>query len=85
MEGITKPAITRLARRAGVKSVSDDSFDLVRNNVEDLITEIVANAMVVNSERKTKTLMVDDVYSALSMMNYNVARTSDLGTSTCAK
>ena len=27
---ITKPSITRLARRAGVKSVSDDCFNIIK-------------------------------------------------------
>jgi histone H3/H4 len=31
MESITRPSINRLARRAGVKSVSDDCFDVIKN------------------------------------------------------
>jgi histone H3/H4 len=85
MDHITKPSITRLARRAGVKSLSDDCYNSVRNLAGGYLTEIINTALVVNSEHNTKTLMPDDVYEALRLRGYNVTHSNELGTTTCAK
>lgn len=85
MDGITKPSITRLARRAGVKSVSDDCFDVVRQLVSNHLDEVIKVAILVNSEHQTKTLMSDDIYDALNLIGSRVAQSSELGTSTCNK
>ena len=62
MEHITKPSITRLARRAGVKSLSDDCYSNIRVIVEEYLSDIIVAALVVNSEHNTKTLMKHYVY-----------------------
>jgi histone H3/H4 len=85
MEDITKPSITRLARRAGVKSVSDECFHSIRKIISNHLDEIIEASLVVNSERQTKTLMSDDVYDAFSLIGKNITQSSDLGTSTCVK
>lgn len=85
MENITKPSITRLARRAGVKSLSDDCYTTIRGLVGSHIAEIIIAALVVNSEHNTKTLMPDDIYEAMRLRGYNVAQSSQLGTATCSK
>jgi histone H3/H4 len=85
MENITKPSITRLARRAGVKSLSDDCYNNIRNIVNTQLSDIIVAVLVVNSEHNTKTLMPEDVYEALRLRGHNVTQSSDLGTSTCPK
>ena len=85
MDNIAKPSITRLARRAGVKSVSDDCFPTIRNISYEMLSEVILAALVVNSEHQTKTLMADDIYEALRIKGYNVAHSNDLGVTSCAK
>ena len=85
MNDITKPSITRLARRAGVKSVSDDCFNAIRHLISNRLDELILDVLVVNSEHQTKTLMSDDVYDTFSLIGQNVTQSSDLGTSTCRK
>jgi histone H3/H4 len=85
MEDITKPSITRLARRAGVKSVSDECFDSIRFIISQRLESLITATLIVNSEHQTKTLMSEDVYDALSLIGSNVTQSSDLGTSTCSK
>lgn len=85
MEDITKPSITRLARRAGVKSVSDDCFQAVRTLIANRLDEIILTTLVVNSEHQTKTLMADDVYDSLCLLGQNITQSNDLGTTTCSK
>lgn len=82
---ITKPSITRLARRAGVKSVSDECFGLIRQLITNRLDSLLLAALVVNSEHQTKTLMSDDIYDAFSLIGENVTQSSDLGTTTCSK
>jgi len=83
MDNITKPSITRLARRAGVKSLSDDCYNIVRSLIEENLTEVIKAALVVNSEHNSKTLMTDDIYEALHILGYNIAQSNEMGTSTC--
>lgn len=79
VEGVTRPAIVRISRRAGVKSVSDDCFPVIRGVIHDKIDEIIRTALLVNSEHQTKTLMPEDIYGALRLSGYKVARCSELG------
>ena len=85
MNHITKPSITRLARRAGVKSLSEDCYSNIHNIIGAYISDIIIAALVVNSEHNTKTLMSEDIYEALHLRGYNVAQSHELGTSTCPK
>jgi len=80
IDNISKPSITRLARQAGIKSLSEDCFETVRNLIDDKLNEVVKAIIVVNSEHQTKTVMVSDVYKALQILNYNVAESSYLNT-----
>jgi len=85
MEGITRPSITRIARRSGVKSISEDCFNVTRNLIEHRLDEIIRTALVVNAEHHTKTLMPEDIFETFTLMGENVAQSNDLGKSTCSK
>ena len=76
-KGFTKPAITRLARRAGVKSMSDDCIIPLKHLVAMKLDELLSTTLIVNSQHATKTIMPDDVYEALSLCGINVARTEE--------
>ena len=85
MEGITKPSINRLARRAGVKSMSEECYDKARDVISDKLNEIMSTTLIINSEHQTKTLMAEDVYNALHLLGYNITASTDLGTITLSK
>jgi histone H3/H4 len=78
MDTLTKPALTRIARRAGVKSLSDDCFEPMRNLIGIKLSELIKTSIIVNSEHQTKTIMSNDIYQALHLLNYNVTESSDL-------
>ncbi len=82
---ITNPSITRLARKAGVKSIAEECFDVIKNIIEEKMDECIRVALVVNSERQTKTLMVEDIYDALKLLGHNITRSEYLGQNTCNK
>ena len=85
MEGFTKPALTRLARKAGVKSMSDDCIPTLRTVIAIKLTEILETVVVVNNERQTKTIMPKDIYDSIRFMGCNIAESQELGVSTCVK
>lgn len=80
METISKPSLTKLARQAGVKSLSDDCFETIRHVMNNKIDELVKTILIVNSEHKTKTIIVNDVYESLQILNHNVTESSELNT-----
>ena len=61
--------------------MSEECVETIRKKACDKLREVLAGIRVVNSERQTKTVMVDDVYDALRMFGYNVTESSVLGTS----
>ena len=85
MDYITKPSITRLARTAGVKSLSDDSFATIQNILEEVVSNTMKKTLVVNSEHNTKTLMLDDFYDAMKLEGISVAKSNDLSKNNCIK
>lgn len=78
MDHLSKPSITRLSRRAGVKSLSDDCHDTIRKLIDTKLNDIIKSVSIVNSEHNTKTIMVNDVYDALQLLNHNVTSSNDL-------
>ncbi len=59
IEGITKPAIRRLARRGGVKRIEVAVYECTRGVLRNFLTKVVRDACtyVEYSRRKTVTLM----------------------------
>ena len=82
---ITKPSITRLSHKAGVKSLSENCYPLLRALINQTVQNIVEKALLVNSETQTKTLMVEDIYEALRLQGVHLAESDKLGTTTVGK
>lgn len=76
-KGFTKPALTRLARRAGVKSMSEDCVETLRNVMYLKLTELLTTMEIVNRQNNTKTMMPQDFFGATEFMGKNVARNED--------
>jgi histone H3/H4 len=79
MEKMTKRAITRLARQAGVKSISDNCFDFIRSLVGIQLKEIMDAAFILSSQTQSKTIMTDHIYDALRILGYNVTQSNNIG------
>ena len=85
MEHLTKPGLSRLGRKAGIKSMSDDVYMNLYSVIEERLSDIVSSIVVVNSQHGTVTIMPDDVYGALTLNGKLVGKSTNLGTNTCAK
>ena len=65
IQGITKPAIRRLARRGGVKRISGLMYEETRNVLKDFLTSVVKDSVTYTDHAKRKTVTAMDVVYAL--------------------
>ncbi len=65
IEGITKPAIRRLARRGGVKRISSFIYDDSRQALKGFLEGIVRDAVTYTEHARRKTVTAMDVVYAL--------------------
>ena len=65
IQGITKPAIRRLARRAGVKRISGLIYEETRGILTQFLRSVIQDAIVYTDHAKRKTVTSMDVVYAL--------------------
>ena len=65
IQGITKPAIRRLARRGGVKRISGLIYDETRGVLKIFIENIVRDSVTYTEHARRKTVTAMDVVYAL--------------------
>jgi histone H4 len=64
-EGITKPAIRRLARRGGVKRISSFIYDDSRQVLKNFLENVVKDAVTYCEHARRKTVTAMDCVFAL--------------------
>jgi histone H4 len=65
IEGITKPALRRLARRGGVKRISTFIYDDSRAVLKNFLESVVRDSVTYTEHAKRKTVTALDVVYAL--------------------
>jgi len=65
IDGITKPAIRRLARRGGVKRISSFIYDDTRAVLRSFLESVVRDAVTYTEHARRKTVTAMDVVYAL--------------------
>jgi len=65
IKGITKPAIRRLARRAGVKRISNLIYEETRGVLRMFLEKIIAHAVTYSEHAHRQTITTMDVVYAL--------------------
>lgn len=65
LEGITKPAIRRLARRGGVARLGDDIYEETREATLDYLRSVLKDAIAYTDCANRKTVTAKDVAFAL--------------------
>jgi len=65
IQGITKPAIRRLARRGGIKRISSLTYDETRGVLKKFLQDVLRDAVVYTEHAQRKTVMSQDVVQAL--------------------
>lgn len=65
IQGITKPAIRRLARRGGVKRISGQIYDESRGVLKLFLENVIRDAVTYTEHSRRKTVTAMDVVYAL--------------------
>ncbi|AAV98010.1 hypothetical protein ORF3006 [Cotesia plutellae polydnavirus] len=65
IQGITKPAIRRLARRGGVKRISGLVYEEIRDVLKIFLENVIRDAVIYTEHAKRKTVTAMDVVYAL--------------------
>lgn len=65
IQGITKPAIRRLARRGGVKRISGEIYEETRARLKMNLERVIRDAVTYAEHAKRKTVTVLDVVYSL--------------------
>ncbi|XDV19207.1 hypothetical protein PO909_024730 [Leuciscus waleckii] len=68
IQGITKPAIRRLARRGGVKRISGLIYEETRGVLKVFLENVIRDAVTYTEHAKRKTVTAMDVVYALNIM-----------------
>jgi histone H4 len=68
IQGITKPAIRRLARRGGVKRISGLVYEEIRFVLLAFLRTLVNNARIYSDHARRNTVTATDVVYALKRM-----------------
>jgi histone H3/H4 len=65
IQGITKPAIRRLARRGGVKRISGDIYEEIRGVLRHFLENVIRDSVTYTEHARRKTVTATDVVYAL--------------------
>jgi histone H4 len=63
--GVTKPAIRRIARRSGVKRISNTVYDETRGMLKEFLRSVIKDAVTYTDHARRKTCTTMDVVYAL--------------------
>ena len=72
IQGITKPVIKRLARKAGAKCISGLIYEEARGIMKYWLEHIIKDAVIYCDHSRRKTLQASDVVMALKKANQKV-------------
>ena len=73
LQGITKPALLRLLRRAGVKRVSGLIYEDLKSTLKSWLEKVVGLMVTFTEHARRKTVNRDDLYAALSECGIELA------------
>jgi histone H4 len=72
IQGITKPAIRRLARRGGVKRISSDIYDEIRGVLRRFLESVIRDSVTYTEHARRKTVTAMDVVYALKRQGQTI-------------
>ena len=62
--GITKPAIKRMARKGGVRRISDTAYEKTRVEIREFLVPLLNSAILYTTNARRKTVSAEDVIHA---------------------
>ena len=73
VEEITSASIKRMARRGGVKRVSDSTYDETRTIIKVFLEDCLVKTVVFTRQRDAKTINLDDLKNAEESSGHHIA------------
>lgn len=70
---IKNTSVTKLARRAGIKSLAESSYQTINDLATHKCQEVINVLRIVNANNNTKTITQKDYQTAMKMLGENVA------------
>ena len=80
MDNITKVSIKRLSKAAGIKTISEDCYDVIREIIQNKLNEIVTVSSKIMTEGNSKTLSQSHIINGLELMGEYITQSSELNT-----
>ena len=72
MSDISKQGIIRLARKAGVKSLSNKCVNVIRELMYERVEELLKIMIIFNENKKNKIILLDDLVRSLEYEGINL-------------
>jgi len=72
IQGITKPAIQRIARRGGVKRISGLMYEEIRTVLKIYLEKVLRDATIITRHSRRKTVRLGDVLMALERQGHKL-------------
>jgi len=66
INGVTKPAIRRMARRGGAKRIAGLLYEETRNTLKTFLNTVIRDSLLYTEHAKRRTVTTGDVAFALS-------------------
>jgi histone H3/H4 len=76
----SKPSILRLARKAGIKCISEECYELIDSMIYARLQEIIYDSLHIKDLRGGKVLTQDDIRECLALRGINVPVAHNLST-----
>jgi len=72
MSDISKQGIIRLARKAGVKSLSNKCVNIIRELMRERVEELLKTVIIFNENKNNKIISLDDFVHTLEYEGINL-------------
>ena len=72
IQGITKPAIRRLARRGGVKRINGEIYEETRNRLKAFLERVLKDTVTYTEHARRRTVQDLDVVYALKHQGHTL-------------
>lgn len=72
MEKLPKTVVTQMARKAGIKTVSDDTESIIIDIVNDTLTDVLRHSIIASEEVDSKILSKKNIIDGMSLMDINI-------------
>ena len=78
VQGITRPAIRRLANRAGIERCSTGVYEETRDLIKQALERILSKVVVFTQTARRRTIKVEDLENALELMGIHLLAKHDI-------